>query len=332
MPEITVVIPTYNRSTTLRKTLTAYDRQSVKPGAFEVIVVDDGSPDNTAAVVQECQKEVSYVLRYLHQRNQGPGAARNAAFKAARSPLIFITGDDIIPDEDLLLHHLSAHSEKPAPLQAVLGKVEWSPELEPNFLMHYVTELTGRQFGFHLIQNHASVSHRFFYTSNISLKTETLLSSGGFHPAFIHAAFEDIELGYRLEKIGLNISYKPSAVGFHDHQLTLESFSNREFKVGQMQVVLLMLHPQLDASKYLEIPNRDLKPLYENVLNELKGLSELAVSAGVDQFIHAPAHSISKESYPAFCKYLERKLNLHKFMGTIDFLMRDPEKIKAGGI
>lgn len=329
MPEISVVIPTYNRAETLRKTLTAYDRQSIKPSAFEVIIVDDGSSDNTAALVQDCQNRVSYVLRYFHQRNQGPGMARNAAFKAARSPLILITGDDIIPHEDLLLRHIAAHSEKPSSLNAVLGKVEWSPDLEPNFLMHYVTELTGRQFGFHLIQNHASASHRFFYTSNISLKTETLLSSGGFHPAFIHAAFEDIELGYRLEKIGLNICYKPSALGFHDHQLTLESFSKREFKVGQMHVVLLKLHPHMDASKFLEIPKQNLRPLYESGLNELQELSDLAVSSGVDQFIHAPAHSISKEFYPAFCKYLERKLNLHKLMGTIDFLMQSSEQIEA---
>jgi glycosyltransferase involved in cell wall biosynthesis len=322
MPELSVVIPTYNRADTLRRTLTAYNIQSVKSGAFEVIVVDDGSDDDTSTVVLECQQRVSYVLRYLRQRNQGPGKARNMAFKVARSPLILITGDDIVPHEDLLLRHIAAHTEKPSPSHAVLGKVEWSTECEPNFLMHYVTELTSLQFGYHLIKNHASASYRFFYTSNISLKTETLLSSGGFHPDFIHAAFEDMELGYRLEQTGLNIVYKPSAIGFHNHRLTLESFSERQFKAGQMDVVFLKLHPELDHSRFLQIPKRDLKSLHEKLLDELRVLSDLATSYRLDHFVHVPAQTVPEELRPAFCKYLERKLNLHKLLGTFDLLMR----------
>ena len=198
MYAITVIIPTYNRALILKDTLAAYSRQSVRKDVFEVIVVDDGSSDETASIISKKASSLGYHLRFFSQSNKGPGQARNWAISEAAAPLVLITGDDIIPHENMLWEHLLKHHQAPSQFRAVLGKVEWDPRIPISFFMHFITEISNYQFGFHQITNPESTSFRFFYTSNISLKTEFLRSQAGFHPDFLHAAYEDIELGREM--------------------------------------------------------------------------------------------------------------------------------------
>ncbi|MGE0772985.1 MAG: glycosyltransferase family 2 protein [Cyclobacteriaceae bacterium] len=86
-----VILPTYNRAHTIRKTLASLERQTFQE--FEVIVVDDGSTDDTEAVVAGHHLDVT--LRYLKQTNQGVSAARNYGAKDARGRfLVFLDSDD----------------------------------------------------------------------------------------------------------------------------------------------------------------------------------------------------------------------------------------------
>src|SRR5207249_3266901 len=68
-----------------------------------------------------------------------------------------------------------------------------------------------------------------------------------FDSSFRYAAYEDTEFAYRLARIGLRISYAQDARAYHDHWMDLESFGEREFKVGEMAVVFYRKHPSLDA-------------------------------------------------------------------------------------
>ena len=87
---VTVIIPTYNRASLIGQTIENMLAQSLKP--HEVLVVDDGSTDNTREVVASFGPRV----RYLHQRNQGPAAARNAGFAAATGAYVqFMDSDDL---------------------------------------------------------------------------------------------------------------------------------------------------------------------------------------------------------------------------------------------
>jgi glycosyltransferase involved in cell wall biosynthesis len=322
MPEISVIIPTFNRARVLYNTLKGYERQSVKKDVFEVIVIDDGSTDETAAVLEEAVRHSPYKIRTHFQQNQGPGQARNWAIAESRSPLVLITGDDIIPHEDLLWGHLLRHSQSPADTKAVLGKVEWDPGTPVSFFMHFITEVTNYQFGFHQIKNTESASYRFFYTSNISLKTAFLRRQSGFHPAFIHAAYEDIELGYRLEKCGLEIAYQPKAVGYHRHPVTLSSFCDRQYKAGQMSVVMARLHPEFGAQDKPFGSLEELQSFREQVVRQLVALNAMAKPLGLESAAGLEWNVVPEELKAGLFRFLAARLNLQHELGRLDWLKR----------
>jgi glycosyltransferase involved in cell wall biosynthesis len=106
-PLISVIIPTYNAARFLPEALGSIRQQAYEP--LEIIVVDDGSTDGTKSLMAELPD-----VRYLHQSNQGPAAARNAGIQAARGDLLaFLDVDDLwTPDHlRLLLPHLLAEPQ-----------------------------------------------------------------------------------------------------------------------------------------------------------------------------------------------------------------------------
>lgn len=89
---ISVILPTYNRAHTLSRALQSVFNQ--KPAPFEIVVVDDGSTDETAALVSKIAK-THPSLHYFHQSNQGPSAARNLGIRNSSGELIaFLDSDD----------------------------------------------------------------------------------------------------------------------------------------------------------------------------------------------------------------------------------------------
>jgi glycosyltransferase involved in cell wall biosynthesis len=97
MPSATVIIPAYNAARTLGATLEGLARQDFE-GKFEVIVVDDGSSDGTAAIAQAADLRP----RLLRQDQLGPGAARNRGAREARSDILAFTDSDCVPTEGWL--------------------------------------------------------------------------------------------------------------------------------------------------------------------------------------------------------------------------------------
>jgi len=242
-PVMTVVIPTRDRIGTLRQTLSAYCEQSVAPDNFDMIIVDDGSQDGTVEELANHRHEYPFRITVLTQSPAGPARARNRAIDQARGDLVLITGDDIVPHERMIEAHLNAHHANPDPRVAVLGFVDWHPDLEVTDFMTYITQVDGQQFAYHHISNPHDVPFCYFYTCNVSLKTSFLRQSGLFSESFRYAACEDIELGFRLRQHGMRLIYVPDAVGYHLHPMDLDSFSQRQFRVGQMMALLLNLHP-----------------------------------------------------------------------------------------
>jgi glycosyltransferase involved in cell wall biosynthesis len=99
-PFFSVVVPTYNRSASLVQLLTKLEQQTYRE--FEVVAVDDGSKDDTAAAVAEFRRTHPLQVQLVQQANAGPSAARNTGARAARGPFLIFLDDDDEPTEDWL--------------------------------------------------------------------------------------------------------------------------------------------------------------------------------------------------------------------------------------
>ena len=233
-----VVIPTYNRLDMLTRVLDALERQTDAP-PFEVIVVSDGSTDQTDAVMS-ARKGITFRT----QKNAGPGQARNHGVSLAKGRFVVFIGDDTVPEPAFLAEHARTHREsEDDPLAACLGYTGWPRGERVTAFMDYINDF-GLQFGYKLIEDGAIVPFNFFYTSNISIDRE-VLGERPFDTTFPSAAWEDIELAYRLDAKGLRIRYNARAVTRHYHPMSIDSFARRQYTVGKSGAIFYQKHPEL---------------------------------------------------------------------------------------
>ena len=242
MPYFSIVIPTFNRLSMLVRVLNALESQADAP-EFEVIVIDDGSTDATASTIGSRQSQ-DYSLIFRSQANGGPGRARNAGVQLARGTFVIFIGDDTVPEPRFVAEHARIHRDSSDdPLLACLGYTGWPPDDRVTAFMDYINDY-GLQFGYKLIQHGAVVPYNFFYTSNLSLSS-ALLREHPFDTTFPAAAWEDIELAYRLDALGLRIHYNALAITRHHHPMTVDSFARRQYTVGKSGAIFYGKHPEL---------------------------------------------------------------------------------------
>jgi GT2 family glycosyltransferase len=224
--ELTVIIPTYNRSSVVMRCLGALLRQTLPTDTFEVIVSDDGSTDDTRERTGEVSKAVSLHIGYLWQSNKGANGARNRAIEAARGRILLFINDDTIASTDMLEQHLRSHSQYPEEQCAVLGLVTVSPEVPHSLFSNLHLDASYR-----LWQGKRELDWRAFYTCNVSVKRSFLLKHGLFEEQIRY--HEDIELAARLSRFGLKVMFNPEAVGYHYHLLTEEEYLKMARKDGE---------------------------------------------------------------------------------------------------
>ena len=238
MTYFSVVVPTYNRLDMLLRVLDALEKQVDAP-PFEVIVINDGSKDETDRVVRERKG-----ITFRTQPNGGPGRARNHGVTLATGKIVIFIGDDTVPEPRFLAEHARVHRDaNDDPFIACLGYTGWPAGERVTAFMDYINDF-GLQFGYQLIKDGEIVPFNFFYTSNISIDRE-LLAKYPFDTTFPSAAWEDIELAYRLDSLGLKIRYNARAVTRHHHPMSIDSFARRQYTVGKSGAIFYRKHPEL---------------------------------------------------------------------------------------
>jgi GT2 family glycosyltransferase len=176
----------------------------------------------------------------------GPAAARNEGIARAKAPIVAFVGDDILPDPFLITGHLAAHRRYPKKEVAILGRIQWALDMPVNTLMRHIDGLGAQQFSYYYMKDDQEYDFRHFYTANVSLKTDLLKSVDiGFDTDFRYAAFEDVELSYRLKKQGMRIVYLFDLLAYHYHYHTIWSFSTRQYRAGLMARTLTEKHPEI---------------------------------------------------------------------------------------
>lgn len=241
---LSVIMPTKDRPAELAKTLAGYAAQDDK--AFELLVVNDhGDGESVRRVVSTFSSGLR--VRVIDNDGPpGPGAARNRGLEQAEGEIMLVTGDDIIPASDLVARHRDAHRRHPGVEDAFVGAVDWHREMNAEWFVHHIVGDGGQQFDFRGLRDDQNVPFDRFFTANVSWKRRlTADLEHIFSESFRWAAYEDVELGYRLSQRGMKLRYLEHAKGYHLHPMTARGFFERMRRVGSMRTVLATMHPAL---------------------------------------------------------------------------------------
>lgn len=228
---ISIVIPTYNRRPRLERVLRALERQTHPLEDFEVVVVSDGSTDGTDRFLTNVETPLQ--LRPHFQENAGVAAARNRGVEQARAELILFIDDDVVPAPDLVAEHLRQHHAYQRDI-VVLGPMLTPADHEMSPWVQWEQSMLYRQYNA-MEQGLYEPTSRQFYTGNTSLRRDAIVEAGGFDPTFRRA--EDIELGFRLERLGLKYVFCMSARGYHYAERSYESWIAIAYAYGRNTVL-----------------------------------------------------------------------------------------------
>jgi len=184
-PRVSVVIPTYKRPELLARCLDALLAQTMPAYCYEVIVVDDGSDEETrvacADVARRSCDRAGPVVRYLRpQGTRGPAAARNRGWRAAQGRVVAFTDDDTIPDREWLANGEAAMALNG--VEAAWGRVHvpMPPAMTDN------------------ARNTAGLENAVFVTANAFVRRAALRDVGGFDERYRRAWREDTDLYFAL--------------------------------------------------------------------------------------------------------------------------------------
>jgi glycosyltransferase involved in cell wall biosynthesis len=234
---ISVVVATYNRRKIVTRTLGALFAQNVPAADYEVIVVVDGSTDGTGDALRPLQPACRF--RVIEQENRGPSAARNTGYRSAAADLVLFLDDDMLSDPGLVAAHITAHREPGR--RIAFGALYLSADSPPSL----AAECFNREIGAFYLERKQNPGIAWQITdcvfSNASLSRELLEAFGGFDETFRKR--EDLELGARLLRSGVQPLYLGSAVAYQYFEKTSADLIHdaEAFAVGD--VMLARKHP-----------------------------------------------------------------------------------------
>jgi len=227
--DISVVVPAYNSAPTIGACLEGLLAQSMPRKRYEVIVVDDGSCDETREIVGE------YDVRLIAQARRGPAAARNRGVAEAEGEIVLFTDADCVPIESWVAEMLRPFDDDE--VVGVKGAYRTRQRgIVPRFVQCEYEERYERMARQRQID--------FIDTYAAGYRRNVFLEERGFDVRYPNASVEDQELSFRLAERGYKMVFNPQAVVYHQHPRTLVAYFRRKFNIGYWKVVVLQRHPQ----------------------------------------------------------------------------------------
>jgi glycosyltransferase involved in cell wall biosynthesis len=227
--KVSVVIPAYNAESTIGQAVEQSFAQAREPLEIEVIVVDDGSKDDTAKVAESAGATV------IRQENAGPAAARNRGWESATGQVICFTDSDCIPVADWLENLLDGFNE--SQVGAVAGSYEIANT--NSWLARWVHR--------EIVERHRKMPGfiRAFGSYNLAIPRYVLRATGGFNPTYRQASGEDNDFSYRIIKEGWRIAFRPQAKVAHYHPEKVWKYLLEQYRHGFWRAKLYKDHPEM---------------------------------------------------------------------------------------
>ena len=221
-----LIIPAYNAGKSISTCLESALRQSISIDRYEVIVVDDGSNDNTAEIVS------NYPVKMVKQHNQGPAAARNRGAMMSRGEILVFTDSDCELSLDFLENIIAPFENNPK----IVG-VQGSYKTKQNEFM--------AQFGQVEIETRYRRMDKteyidFIGTYAAAYDKRIFWQFGGFDKGFRLASGEDTEFSYKLHEAGYKMVFESKAIVFHQHPNKLTNYLKTKLYRGYWRIRLYL--------------------------------------------------------------------------------------------
>lgn len=263
MYNVSIVIPTYNRDDLLEHTLQTILNQETRGVSFEVIVVDDGSIDQTKEVVDKFNRLLP-TLRYYYQQHDGYGAARarNVGITQSEGEIVIFVDTGMLLSKHFIYQHYLSHSQQQA--CAVIGYVYAFSVLVDDTHFFNLMDLKDidksisflkkeekysdsrsnsyKNFGYEI--ENTPAPYFYFWTCNVSVRRDDLLRVGGFDENYKSWGMEDVDLGYRLFKNNIRFTLNLQADAIHHPH---DSVSDSADKKGTDKKNLIYFHDKYNG-------------------------------------------------------------------------------------
>ncbi len=222
-----VIVPTYNRVFSLKRTLESLFCQDFSD--FEIIVVDDGSDDGTDVYLKTLEQQGK--IQYIRQPRRGPAAARTNGLRRATGQFVAFTDDDCVVPFNWLSHLYLTFQSTEADIVGgrVINAVEGNiySQVSDDIINHFVQYL-----------NRNGQSSPFLTSNNIAYCGEAIRREGGFDERFRFAGAEERALNYKILMSGHRSLYVPDIVVEHHHAMTLGAFLRQQGNYGRGSYLL----------------------------------------------------------------------------------------------
>jgi cellulose synthase/poly-beta-1,6-N-acetylglucosamine synthase-like glycosyltransferase len=231
----------YNAQNTIQELLDALNAQTYTAD-FEVILVDDGSGDNTLNLVKNRiqQHNVKYTINLVENHHSGPAYARNTGVHHANGEIIVFTDSDCVPNQDWLMEMVNKF-EDPS-----IGGVGGTYETKnPHSI---VARYIGHDIGYR--HSKYSTEIDFAGTYSAAFRKDLFLKAGLFSSEYKEANAEDNELSYRIIDQGAKIVFAKNAIVRHPHPETVSKMFKQQLSRATWRVMLFRRNKSHSADNY----------------------------------------------------------------------------------
>lgn len=364
LTKATVVIPTYNNPGRLRITLTSLCYQDIPLEQFEVIVVDHGSEEDIEKVVASFSKSLRIKWHRIERQRYGAGSPRNSGILIAEHDLIIMLDADMIVCPQFVRAHQSCHNNiKVGVAVGYIFGLGWTSHPRKwmgseglnNFaaFAKFFADLAEQselldwrepqwvRVGDDLMKLPAPWGH--FWTGNTSVKRSALSSGELFDEVYCRA--EDVDLGYRLHRTGVQFGLARSAAAFHiPHAVNLEryeDFQRRDYNRFLTKFPLIEVEAYVSATDQLD-PNviypdilefRDSLALtdypprpFENFSLAIIGHPCLIIGCGKGDILRHINAEVATESNQSLCEIARRDYRNVELYNLLGLALPFPDK------
>ena len=225
---VSIIIPAYNAGKTIRNCLDGLMAQDYR-GEHEIIVVDDGSTDDTPEIIRTYPS-----VTLFQQKNAGPAAARNRGAAAAHGEIILFTDSDCTPESNWLTEMLKPFSEDD--VVGVKGVyISHQKELAARFVQYEYEDK------YKYMRNNKYID--FIDTYSAGFRRDIFMELKGYDTDFPVACAEDVELSFRISKKGYKMIFAPTAVVAHIHPNSFSSYLRKKYKFAYWRIVAVKKNP-----------------------------------------------------------------------------------------